>query len=92
MSIQSNRITVIEGLDHLTSLEELYLSHNGIKCIQGLEKLVREYYPLSSVTFISNLQVNLTTLDLANNQIKRLENVAHLVKLEEFWVRLLANL
>lgn len=32
-------------------------------------------------------QVNLGTLDLASNQITRLENVAHLEKLEEFWVR-----
>lgn len=33
------------------------------------------------------VKVNLGTLDLANNQIKKLENVSHLEKLEEFWVR-----
>ncbi|XP_023930421.1 protein phosphatase 1 regulatory subunit 7-like [Lingula anatina] len=27
----------------------------------------------------------LTTLDLAGNRIKRLQNISHLVKLEEFW-------
>lgn len=37
LSIQSNRLTVIEGLDELESLEEIYLSHNGIEKIQGLE-------------------------------------------------------
>lgn len=87
LSIQSNRITVIEGLQDLARLEELYLSHNGIKCIQGLENLVSlckhtvmvDYYGLF-------IQVNLNTLDLASNQIKKLENVAHLVNLEEFWV------
>ena len=31
-------------------------------------------------------QVNLTTLDLAGNRIKRIENVKHLTKIEEFWV------
>ena len=40
LSIQSNRITEIEGLEELTLLEELYLSHNGIKCIGGLAELV----------------------------------------------------
>jgi len=40
LSLQSNRITVIEGLQTLRNLRELYLSHNGIKVIQGLEDLV----------------------------------------------------
>ena len=31
-------------------------------------------------------QVNLKTLDLANNRITRLQNVSHLLKLEDFWV------
>ena len=38
---QSNRITKLEGLDSLESLEELYISHNGITTIEGLEKVVR---------------------------------------------------
>jgi len=32
------------------------------------------------------LQVNLTTLDVASNRIKVVENISHLIKLEEFWV------
>lgn len=40
LSAQSNRFTVIEGLDSLSCLEELYLSHNGIKEIRGLDALV----------------------------------------------------
>lgn len=40
LSIQSNRITKLEGLEDLENLEELYISHNGIKVIEGLEKLV----------------------------------------------------
>lgn len=36
-------------------------------------------------------QVNLVTLDLANNYIKKLENISHLLKLEEFWVRILVG-
>uniref|UniRef100_A0A3Q2YYG9 Protein phosphatase 1 regulatory subunit 7 n=1 Tax=Hippocampus comes TaxID=109280 RepID=A0A3Q2YYG9_HIPCM len=34
---QSNRITKMEGLQNLVSLRELYLSHNGIEVIEGLE-------------------------------------------------------
>ncbi len=44
LSAQSNRLTVIEGLGNLPLLEELYLSHNGIKEIQGLESQVRTHY------------------------------------------------
>ena len=38
--LQSNRITVLEGLDELVSLEELYISDNGIQEIRGLDSLV----------------------------------------------------
>ena len=34
MSIQSNRLESISGLEHCTALEELYLSHNGIRRIE----------------------------------------------------------
>ena len=38
--LKDNRLTVIEGLDCLTALEELYISQNGITNISGLDKLV----------------------------------------------------
>lgn len=38
--IQGNRIKVIEGMDSLTNLEELYLSENKITEISGLDNLV----------------------------------------------------
>ena len=41
LSIQSNRITKLEGLEELTDLEEFYISHNGLSKIEGLEKNVR---------------------------------------------------
>jgi protein phosphatase 1 regulatory subunit 7 len=40
LSLQSNRITKIEGLDQLANLEELYLSHNGVERLEGLENNV----------------------------------------------------
>lgn len=40
LSIQSNRITKLEGLDELENLEEFYISHNGVKLIEGLENNV----------------------------------------------------
>jgi Leucine-rich repeat (LRR) protein len=40
LSIQSNRITKIEGLGELENLEQLYLSHNGVERLEGLEKNV----------------------------------------------------
>lgn len=38
---QSNRLTKIEGLQGLVNLRELYLSHNGIEVLEGLENNVR---------------------------------------------------
>lgn len=40
LSIQSNRITKLEGLEVLPELEELYISHNGVLRIEGLDKNV----------------------------------------------------
>ena len=40
LSLQGNRIKIIEGLDSLVNLEELYLSENEITEIQGLDNLV----------------------------------------------------
>lgn len=45
---QSNRITKLEGLQNLGNLKELYLSHNGIEVIEGLENNVGPK-PCSSV-------------------------------------------
>ena len=36
-SIQSNRITKIENIENLSMLDDFYISHNGIKCIEGLK-------------------------------------------------------
>lgn len=36
-----NRLTKIEGLETLIELEELYLSHNGLTIVEGLEYNVR---------------------------------------------------
>ena len=38
--LQSNRLTKIEGLECLTHLDSLYLSHNAIEKLEGLENNV----------------------------------------------------
>jgi protein phosphatase 1 regulatory subunit 7 len=40
LSLQSNRIVKIQGLESLVNLEELYLSHNGLTKLEGLENNV----------------------------------------------------
>lgn len=37
LSIQSNRLPKIHGLENLANLEELYISHNALTCISDLE-------------------------------------------------------
>lgn len=52
LSIQSNRLSSIQGLEDLKSLEELYISHNALTEISGLDKS-----PKLRVLDISNNQV-----------------------------------
>jgi protein phosphatase 1 regulatory subunit 7 len=92
LSIQSNRIVKIEGLEELVNLEELYLSHNGIEVLEGLEKNVgcqsnflSSYCVILFIHLSLLLQTKLTMLDVSNNRLKKLENIAHLLNLEEFW-------
>jgi protein phosphatase 1 regulatory subunit 7 len=37
LSIQSNRLTEIKGLENLGNLEEFYISHNALTSISGLD-------------------------------------------------------
>lgn len=51
-------------------------------------------YSIYSETLMFNLsgsvlfQKKLTTLDIAANRIKKIENISHLTELKEFWVSL----
>jgi protein phosphatase 1 regulatory subunit 7 len=50
LSLQSNRITKLEGLEELTELNQLYLSHNGIQRLGGLDNNVRLFPNLFSLS------------------------------------------
>ncbi|KAG1750138.1 L domain-like protein [Suillus lakei] len=74
LSLQSNRITKIEGLDQLADLEELYLSHNGVERLEGLENntMLRTLdVGANFVPAIENIShlVSLEELWLNNNKI-----------------------
>ena len=70
----------------MSKLEELYLSHNGITRIEGLDKLVGTGIDSGILYFLSLLQVSLKILDLSSNRLQHLENLEQLTSLEEFWV------
>jgi protein phosphatase 1 regulatory subunit 7 len=91
--MQSNRTTKLEGLEDLEELDQLYLSHNGIEKMEGLEKNVSVYSPFHlpcDLTLICS-QTRITTLDLGANFITQIENISHLSQLEELWVNRLLN-
>jgi hypothetical protein len=45
-------------------------------------------YPfLFAFCLLSLPQKKLTTLDIAANRVKKIENISHLTELQEFWVR-----
>lgn len=51
LSIQSNRLTKIEGLEELHNLEEIYMSHNAIEKIEGFEHNLK----LNTIDIANNL-------------------------------------
>lgn len=72
LSLQSNRVTVIENMEHVAStLEEFYISHNGLKTLTGLAQCTN----LRVLDLAGNF---LTTIDV--EQIKNMPN------LEELWL------
>ncbi|KAG7272484.1 hypothetical protein CRUP_005956 [Coryphaenoides rupestris] len=78
LELGSNRIRVIENLDSLSSLQSLFLGTNKITQLQHLEGL-------HNLTVLS-IQKKLTTLDIAANRVKKIENISHLTELQEFWM------
>lgn len=67
LSIQSNRLPAITGLDSLVNLEELYISHNALEEISGLDQNLN-----LRVLDISNNQIS---------QLANLEHLEHLEEL-----------
>ncbi|CAN1288375.1 Protein phosphatase 1 regulatory inhibitor subunit PPP1R7 homolog [Linum perenne] len=80
ISLQSNRLTSMQGFEGCVSLEELYLSHNGIEKMEGLSTLVNlrvldvSSNKLSSVDDIQNL-TKLEDLWLNDNRIESLGGI-----------------
>eukprot|EP00039_Didymoeca_costata_P000583 m.46317 g.46317 ORF g.46317 m.46317 type:complete len:1012 (+) comp10359_c0_seq1:218-3253(+) len=92
LSLHRNELTSMEGLEHLTQLEELDLSSNKIIKIQGLSTLANlRYLNLASnkITTISGLEslVQLARLNIAFNSIKRVEGLGKSQSLQELDLR-----
>ena len=51
LDLQSNRIVKLEALEGLENLEDLYLSHNGIKKVEGLERNASFSSPFAMATY-----------------------------------------
>jgi len=85
-SLGINTITEIEGLEKLTTLQELYLSKNKIFEIKGFEHLTKlKVLDLSynKIKQIKGLEVllNLNHLYLNNNNINNISGLDNLIKL-----------
>ncbi|KAL0308579.1 UNVERIFIED_CONTAM: protein phosphatase 1 regulatory inhibitor subunit PPP1R7 [Sesamum radiatum] len=84
LSLQSNRLTSISGLEECVALEELYLSHNGIEKMEGLCTLINlrvldvSSNKLKEINDIKNL-AKLEDLWLNDNQITSLDSIAEAV-------------
>lgn len=88
LSIQSNRLTNLSGLSGLTSLEELYFSHNAVTELSGLESntsLRVIDFSNNQVAHLSHLSTlkNLEELWGSNNQLASFEEVERELKDKE---------
>jgi protein phosphatase 1 regulatory subunit 7 len=76
LDVQSNRLTRVEGLEgQVHTLEELYLSHNGINdegasCPGGLSLMFE----------------NLNTIDMSRNRLTSTRPFGHLTSLVDLWI------
>ncbi|CAG0919528.1 unnamed protein product [Notodromas monacha] len=87
--VGKNKITKLENLG-LEKLTILSIQSNRLRKVEGLERLrnlEQLYLSHNGIEVIENLEenLNLSTLDVANNLLTSLKNVSHLTKLEEFW-------
>lgn len=88
ISIQSNRLTNLTGLSGLPNLEELYLSHNAITDLSGLESnttlrvLDFSNNQVSHLSHLSTLK-NLEDVWASNNQLASFEEVERELKDKE---------
>ncbi|XVF06836.1 hypothetical protein REPUB_Repub06bG0085300 [Reevesia pubescens] len=83
ISLQSNRFTSMTGFEQCVTLEELYVSHNGIAKMEGLSTLVNLRVLDVSSNKLTNFTCKLEDLWLNNNQIESLENIANAVSIQE---------
>lgn len=86
-----NKITELKNLDRLPKLRILSIQSNRITRISNLEALANTleelYISHNGITELSGLASlrKLRVLDISNNRIRKLEYIAHLHDLEEFW-------
>ncbi|GJY31399.1 protein phosphatase 1 regulatory subunit pprA [Tanacetum coccineum] len=84
LSLQSNRLTSMKGLEECVALEELYLSHNGTAKMEGLSTLAnRRVLDVSSnkLAAVEDIE-KLTCLDdlwFNGNQLASLDGIAEAV-------------
>jgi len=86
-----NKISRIEGLNHLVNLKIISLQSNRITKIEGLDCLVNLeelYLSHNGIQVMEGLKKNekLKILDLGNNRIEKLENLQTQTNLEELWL------
>lgn len=69
LDFSNNRVTKLEGLAHLTQLEEVWASSNGLSSFEEVERELRDKEKLETVYFEGN-PLQLKTPALYRNKIR----------------------
>lgn len=89
--LANNKITRIQGINHLTNLTVLELGSNRIRTIEGINHLVQLeslWLARNKLTSTKGLQqlTNLTQLSLQNNRLTSVEGLEPLTQLRELYL------
>lgn len=93
--LSHNGIEVIEGLENNVSyiyiLKGMMAKLPALCSLLTVQTCTVRFFPPHSNTVRFPSQKKLTTLDIAANRVKKIENISHLTDLQEFWVRIVGN-
>ncbi|KAJ4708514.1 protein phosphatase 1 regulatory subunit pprA [Melia azedarach] len=85
LELGSNRLRVMENLQTLTDLQELWLGRNRFEDCIALEELYLSHNGIAKMEGLSTL-VNLRVLDVSSNKLTSVDDIQNLTRLEDLWL------
>lgn len=96
--LSHNGIEVIEGLENNVSYRNStayfwkdWMPNCPSRILLTVQTSTTKFVLYTETLFCFPSQKKLTTLDIAANRVKKIENISHLTDLQEFWVQIICG-